>query len=162
MKSTAFSFRTYRLQLLFIFLTTFFLTSCALKPIYSEYNFTKLDKKYADLEKLGNGNVLIYNGANVFHKVDNTASLNIWINGRALGQIKANEYVIINLREGNYEFKALHLDLFTMRSKHDVDITKNTKVIKIKPNLTSNKLEITNELPRNFHKFNHVQSQSID
>ena len=55
------------------------ITSCALKPITSEYNFIT-----TDLEKveLGNGKILIYNGANILHKIDNTARLNIWIDNK--------------------------------------------------------------------------------
>ena len=61
-----------------------------------------------DLDQLGNGTILIYNGADILYKMVNTARLNIWINKKALGQIRAREYVIINLKKGEYEFKALH------------------------------------------------------
>ncbi|MDN3693370.1 hypothetical protein QWZ06_14285 [Chryseobacterium tructae] len=40
-----------------------------------------------------------------------------------------------------------------MRSKHLVDINEHTKVIKIEPTITSNKLTITNMLPENFDKY---------
>jgi len=86
-----------------------------------------------ELDKLGNGNVLIYNGVNILHKVDNTAMLNIWINNAPLGQIRPSEYVIINLKNGKYQLKVLHIDVVNMRSLHDVEITDKTKVIKIKP-----------------------------
>jgi hypothetical protein len=142
-----------KLNQIIIFISLLFLTSCGLKPITSEYSFIKTDFEKIDLEKLGNGNILIYNGANVLHKIDNTARLNVWIDDKPLGQIKQNEYVIINMKNGNYKFKVLHKDLVNMRSEHDVEINEKTKVIKIKPNITSNKLEVTNELPENFEKF---------
>ncbi len=56
-------------------------------------------------------------------------------------------------------FKALHIDVVNMRSNHEVEITKNTTVIKIKPNLTSNKLIITNELPKRFNKFEYAEKR---
>ena len=133
--------------------------SCALKPVTSEYNFIKTDLKQVDLEKLGNGTVLIYNGANIFHKIDNTARLNVWINNKALGQIRPREYVIINLNAGEYQFKALHIDVVNMRSTHKVVLNENTKIIKIKPTLTSNKLEITNLLPKKFEKYTYAKKR---
>tara|TARA_R110001632_G_scaffold124451_2_gene237365 strand:+ start:8600 stop:9049 length:450 start_codon:yes stop_codon:yes gene_type:complete len=142
-----------------LFSVLLLLTSCALKPIISEYNFIKTDLEKVELDKLGNGTILIYNGANILHKVDLTARLNIWIDDKALGQIKPSEYVIINLKNGEYQFKALHIDVVNMRSTHDVIIDNNTKVIKIKPNLTSNKLTITNELPKRFEKFKYAEKR---
>ncbi|MFD2914020.1 hypothetical protein [Psychroserpens luteus] len=140
-----------------VFISLLLLTSCGLKPITSEYAFVKTDFEKIELEKLGNGNILIYNGANVFHKIDNTARLNVWIDDKPLGQIKPNEYVIINMKNGKYTFKVLHKDVVNMRSEHVVDINEQTKIIKIKPNITSNKLEVTNELPENFGKFSYAE-----
>lgn len=40
-----------------------------------------------------------------------------------------------------------------MRSEHELEIDNNTKVIKIKPTITSNKLELTNDFPKNFEKY---------
>jgi hypothetical protein len=136
--------------------TIILFTSCALKPIVSEYNFIKTNFEKVELDKLGNGTVLIYNGADILHKIDNTARLNIWIDNKPLGQIRPREYVIINLKEGKHQFKALHIDVINMKSKHDVEIDKNTKVIKIKPNITSNRLKITNELPKKFEKYTYA------
>lgn len=142
-----------------ILLVFLLLTSCALKPIMSEYTFIKTNIENVELNDLGNGNVLIYNGANILHKLDNTARLNIWLDDKPLGQIRPSEYVIINLKNGNHHFKVLHIDVVNMRSEHEVTIDDNTKVIKIKPTLTSNKLEITNEFPNNFDKFKYAEKR---
>ncbi|WP_435138284.1 hypothetical protein [Formosa sp. A9] len=147
------------LKNIILFSITLSLTSCALKPITSDYTFIETDLKKVELDKLGNGTILIYNGADMLHKIDNTARLNIWINNKALGQIRASEYVIISLKNGKYQFKALHIDLVNMKSEHDVEIDKKTKVIKIKPNITSNRLTVTNELPENFDKFKYAEKR---
>ena len=139
-------------QAILVTLVLFF-SSCGLKPISSEYNLIKNFSQSINLQKLGNGTILIYNGADILHKIDNTANLNIWINDKALGQLRPSEYVIINLLPGSYNFKVLHKDLVNMRSEHTLDIDDQTKVIKIKPNVTSNKATITNEIPQNFLKF---------
>jgi hypothetical protein len=135
------------------------LTSCALKPITSEYTFIKTNIENVKLNDLGNGNVLIYNGANILHKMDNTARLNIWLDQKPLGQIRPSEYVIINLKTGKHLFKVLHIDVVNMRSEHEVEIDEKTKVIKIKPNITSNKLELKNKFPKNFEKFKYAEKR---
>lgn len=134
-----------------LFACTLTLSSCALRSVPSDYTSVKLE--VIDNNTLGNGKVLIYNGAGVLHKVDNTARLNIGLDGKSLGQIRPREYVIVNLENGNHEFTALHIDMVNMRSKHTVEINEHTKVIKIEPTITSNKLTITNILPENFDKY---------
>lgn len=127
------------------------LSSCALRTVPSDYTSVKLD--IIDNNTLGNGKVLIYNGAGVLHKMDNTARLNIGLDGKSLGQIRPKEYVIVDLEKGKHEFTALHIDMVNMRSKHPVEIDENTKVIKIEPTITSNKLTVTNILPEKFDQY---------
>ncbi len=127
------------------------LNSCALRSIPSEYSDTKVET--VDINTLGNGKVLIYNGSSILHSMDNTARLNIWIDKKPVGQIRTKEYMIIDLNKGNYEFTALHLDMVNMRSNHPVSVNDGTKVIRIEPTITSNKLTVTNALPQNFEKY---------
>lgn len=134
-----------------LFASVLTLSSCALRSIPSDYTTVKLET--VDNTTLGNGKVLIYNGAGFMHAVDNTARLNIWIDNKSLGQIRPKEYLIIDLPKGKYEFKALHIDMVNMRSTHQVDIDENTKVINIEPTITSNKLTTTNILPKNFENY---------
>ncbi|MCF1423069.1 hypothetical protein [Mangrovimonas futianensis] len=147
------------IRIIITLLSLILLTSCALKPITSEYTFLKTNIENVELNDLGNGNVLIYNGANILHKMDNTARLNIWLDNKPLGQIRPSEYVIINLNSGKHQFKVLHIDVVNMRSEHEVEIDSETKVIKIKPTVTSNKLELKNEFPENFEKFNYAEKR---
>ena len=148
-----------KLKNIILFSIMILLTSCALKPISSDFAFIKTTLDKVDLDQLGNGTILIYNGADILHKIDNTARLNIWIDGKPLGQIRPSEYVIINLKNGKHLFKALHIDVVNMRSEHDVEIDEKTKVIEIKPNITSNRLRVTNELPKRFDKFKYAEKR---
>ena len=132
------------------------LTSCGLKAVPSDYSFIDIGMENVTIDKLGNGKVLVYNGADILHKVDNTARLNVWIDGRAVGQVRGAEYVVIELKPGTYDFKVQHLDMFNMRSNHEVIVTEKTKVIRVEPTLTSNKLTVTDELPGNFGKFKYA------
>lgn len=128
--------------------------SCALKPIPSDYSSIRLSN--IDATTLGNGTVLIYNGADILHGIDNTARLNILIGDKSIGQIRKKEYVVLQLEKGKYDFNVLHIDMVKMRSKHTVEIDENTKIIRIEPTITSNKLTVTNELPKNFAKYTNV------
>lgn len=145
-----------------VFLFFSILTSCALRPLTSEYNGVEVKKGIAELSALGNGKILIYNGADILHKIDNTARLNIWIDDKALGQIRQKEYINLDLEDGEYSFKLLHIDIFKMRSKHDVEINTKTKVIRVEPTLASNKLTITNEFPDKFQKFEYAKHIGVE
>ncbi|WP_434036170.1 hypothetical protein [Formosa sp. 4Alg 33] len=147
------------LKLLFLILAIPLFNACGLKPITSEYTFVKTDIEDVNLDELGDGDVLIYNGANILHTADNTARLNVWIDNIPLGQIRPSEYAILNFKPKAYQFKLLHIDFVNMKSEHTVEIDNQTKVIMIKPTVTSNKLEITNELPKKFEKFTYAQKR---
>ena len=144
-----------KIQLVFVFGLLLLNTSCALKPIPSEYAFVASDSKTIALEALGNGKVLVYNAAGALHQIDNTARLNVWIDDKPAGQIRANEYVVFELPEGKHKFDLVHIDMVKMKSTHQFNVKPNTKVIRIKPTLNSNNLEITNAFPENFSRFKH-------
>jgi len=134
------------------------MSSCALKSIPSDYNTVKFD--VVNTESLGNGTVLVYNGAGILHSADNTARLNVWVDGKSLGQIKAREYLIVELNKGDHEFKILHIDMVNMRSTHQINVNENTKVIRLEPTITSNKATVTNILPDNFDKYRYRIEQN--
>ena len=52
-----------------------------------------------------------------------------------------------------------HIDVVNMRSEHEVKVDNDSKVIKIKPTMTSNKLELTNEFPKNFETFKYAEKR---
>ena len=54
-----------------------------MKPIPSEYNVASQNQGQVTASSLGNGKVLLYNGANFLHTMDNTARINIWIDDKA-------------------------------------------------------------------------------
>ncbi|GHA39862.1 hypothetical protein GCM10007103_21590 [Salinimicrobium marinum] len=130
-----------------------------MKPIPSEYNVVPQNQEQITASSLGNGKVLLYNGANFLHTMDNTARINIWIDDKALGQLRPGEYVVIDLDNQQYNIELLHLDAVKMRSRHSLEVNEDTKVIMVKPTVTSNKLEVTNVLPNNFDKFTFMMNR---
>ena len=132
------------------------LFSCAMKPIPSEHNLVMMDKEKVSLNELGNGTILIYNDANILHTADNTSQLNIQLDGKNLGQLRAKDFAIVKLENGDHVFNLRHLDLVNMRSEHKIIVNDSLKVILVKPTVTSNKLEIVNQLPDNWDKYRYM------
>lgn len=145
-----------------IFLLIFFSAitiSCSLKPIQSEYSLERTFSDPVIIGEFDNGKILIYNGAGFTHKMDNSSFINVWINNKPLGQLMSNEFAVIYLLPGKYEFKLVHKDIKNFTSTHTITIDKDTKVICVKPTITSNKAEITNIIPNNFHLFRNIIRQ---
>tara|TARA_B110000977_G_scaffold82367_1_gene109990 strand:- start:214 stop:681 length:468 start_codon:yes stop_codon:yes gene_type:complete len=149
-------------KILLTVLIVFTLESCALRPIASQYDYQKNKIENVTLNKLGDGRILIYNGANGLHKIDNTARINMWIDDKPMGQIRAREYGIIELQEGEYEFYLVHIDLFKFKSTFKIEVNNKTKVIRIEPTAISNDMNITNKLPSKFEKYRYVQNSNKD
>ena len=139
-----------------ILFIAFLLTSCGLKPIPSEHDLVRVEKEKLSLDELGNGRILLYNDANILHTSDNTSRLNIKMDGKNLGQLRAKDFVIVSLENGKHIFNINHLDVVNMRSEHEVIVTDTLKVIRVKPTITSNKLEVVNKLPDNWDKYEYM------
>lgn len=137
-------------------LITLFSAACALKPIPSEHNLIRMKKDEISLARLGDGKVLIYNDANILHTADVTSRLNIRLDGKNVGQLRAKNFAIVDLKEGKHVFSIRHIDVVNMNSKHKVMLTDSIKVISVKPTITSNKLEIVNQLPNNWDKYEYM------
>ena len=148
------SFKIFKMICCVLSITMFL--SCGLKPLKSEYILQRSISDPVLIGEFDSGKILIYNGAGVNHKIDNSSTLNVWINNKALGQIKANEYVIIYLLPGKYEFRLIHNDIKKFESKHIVKVENSTKIISVKPTVISNKVEIKNEIPDNFYMYKNV------
>lgn len=133
-------------------------TSCGLKPISTEHTLLHIKNENITLNELGNGTILIYNDANILHTSDNTSRLNIIIDDKNLGQLRAKNYAIVKLDLGIHYFRINHLDVVNMKSDHQVNLTESIKILKVKPTITSNKLEIVEELPQNWKKYTYMNS----
>ena len=148
-----------KIKILLLIITSTLFSSCSLKPIQSEFSLQRTFSDPVIIGEFDNGKILVYNGAGLNHKIDNSSNLNVWINNKPLGQLMSNEFAIIYLLPGKYEFKLVHKDIKNFTSTHTVEIDKDTKVICVKPTITSNKVEITNVIPNNFHLFRNIIRQ---
>ena len=142
---------------IYLILVISILTGCTtLKFIKSEYNLIRTSSRGVSANEVGNGKVLIFNGSGMNHKIDDTSRLNIWINGNALGQLNANEYAVLYLLPGVYNFKLQHKDVGNFESTHIVEITKETIFIKVKPTISSNKIEIVTNMPEELRWYKNI------
>lgn len=141
---------------LIAFLLTMLFVSCGPKPILAEHPLVILEKEKVSLNELGNGTILIYNDANILHTADATSRLNIHLNDKNVGQLRAKDFVVVQLNNGNNIFNLKHWDVVNMRSEHTLIVTDSTKVIRVKPTVTSNKLEVINQLPDNWVKYRYM------
>ena len=107
-------------------------SSCALSSITSDYNFENSNMQEVSLAKLGDGKVLVYNDVNFMHTLDNTGRVNVWIDDKPAGQIRASEYIIYTLSPGKHQIRLLHVDVVNIRSSHEISVENATKVVKIK------------------------------
>lgn len=135
------------------------LGSCMLKPIVTTYNYQQHRNDDVSLQQLGGGKVLFYNAANILHKMDNTARLNMWIDDLPMGQFRPGEYAIMRLSKGEHIVKLLHVDVFTFRSTHSIVVNDDTKVICLKPMAMDNLCVAKDELPHNFQKYKYVSER---
>lgn len=145
---------------LFLAFYAFSLSSCALSAVSTQHTVVNTTGEIVNLNSLGNGKVLLYNGAGFFNKIDNTARVNVWIDGLAVGQIRVGEYVVVFLNPGKHTVKIEHIDMVKMRSEHEIEVLGDTKVIEVKPTITSNKATVVNELPSNFERYRQMPKRN--
>ena len=144
------------LTIYIIFITSIFPSCSPLKSVKSEYKLIRTASSGISANEVGNGKVLIFNGSGMNHKIDDTSRLNVWINGSVLGQLNSNEYAVIYLLPGTYNFKLQHKDIGNFESTHLIEIVKETTFINVKPTVTSNKVEIIANFPEELRWYNNI------
>jgi len=151
--------KTY-IKTIYILFTILLATSCAIKPLKSEYNFIDTETT-VDVNNLGNGKVLIFNAVDKLRQLGEKGSLNVWVNSKPLVHLKEREYVIIDLKKGLAEFKILHVNGINVKNIYDIEIDENIKIIRLEPTSFSNRINIVNELPSDFGKFKYAKRNPL-
>ncbi|HXK00149.1 MAG TPA: hypothetical protein VNJ50_14950 [Gelidibacter sp.] len=145
-------------KILILAILSLFLNSCGIGKLVTEKNYTYIPKSEIDIENLGNGKVLFFNGDYYCPVVECgwTTKMNVHFNDVSFGQINYGEYFIMEIEEGEYNVELKHWDAINMKSKHKIIIDADTKVIKLKPTAFSNDIQIVNKLPNGFELFNQL------
>ncbi|MGB3585470.1 MAG: hypothetical protein WBA23_02965 [Tunicatimonas sp.] len=134
--------------------------SCTLKPVASENYLIKNNLHQANIDSLGDGKILIYNGADPL-LMGNDDRMNIWINGKPLGQLRSREYTVVDVGMGDCEFNLARRSLFLIKSNHTIKINPGTKVVSIDPVFVTNTMTQTNKLPSWLEKYAYVKSPEM-
>lgn len=138
-----------RANLLLFLLIVLTFNSCSLNRVVTEQPYIYWPKPDISMDTLGNGIVLFHNSNYIFDYFSALGpnKVNIKMDGVHLGQIDYGEFFMLEIEPGEHEFELEHRDMFMFRSSHKLMIDNDTKVILVKPTVTSNKIEITNKLP---------------
>ncbi|WP_371393313.1 hypothetical protein ACCC68_08805 [Tenacibaculum maritimum] len=136
------------------------MSSCAIKSLVSEKKYVYLPYQEVNLDNLGNGRIMIYNGHYYCPVITcgTTTKVNVLVNDKSFGQINYGEYFIVDIGTGIKSFHLEHKEIFKMKSNHKITIDDNTKVLKLEPTDFSHKLTITNELPEDLPNFRQLMN----
>ncbi len=137
-----------------VFMMSFVLliSSCSLAPVKNQIKLPA-QKLSADNIPKGKSRLVIFNNASfLMHGMDNSADLNISLDGKGLVQLEINKYVILDLNKGAHTFKLVHRDMVLFESEHKVNLRKSLNYIQISPTVSSNELNIVDTLPVDFNK----------
>ncbi len=134
--------------------------SCTLKPVASERYLVKNNLQAAHIDSLGDGKVLIYNGADPL-LLGNDDRMNIWVNGQPLGQLRSREYTVVDVGMGDREFNLARRSMFLIKSSHTIKINPGTKVLRVDPIFITSTMTQTNKLPSWLEKYAYVKSPEM-
>lgn len=134
------------------------ITACNhFKPVVSDYEFLNKQSKSLSLDDLGNGKIMFYSGQHNFLKSGDDVSMNVFLNGKPLGNLNYGEYFVVNLDYGDYQLNVLHRDVLNIKSEHILTIDKDTKVIEIMPQATKHKITNVNTFPENIESYRYAR-----
>jgi predicted small lipoprotein YifL len=94
--------------------------------------------------------VVFFNNSNFLkYGMDGSGKINIYLNEKALGQLKIGQYVVVEMPPGEHRVDLLHKDIGNFSSIHTLQVKHNEQYVKIYAKLTSNGLEVVPK-PDNF------------
>jgi hypothetical protein len=95
--------------------------------------------------------VLVNSSSKLLHGADNTARINIRIDGKAVGGPNIGEYVQVELPKGEHELEVWHLDMIKFATKRKVTVDQDL-VIELKATPFSNRILVQTTMPAgDFH-----------
>jgi hypothetical protein len=132
------------------------------KPVVSDYEIFYERAKGIVVSELGNGRVLFFNGgyyAPSYTPIKSTM-LNLKLNGKNVPTTQIGEFFILRLEYGEYEFETEVRDIVWKRTKYKIQITPNTKLVKLIPGGIGKNVKIADDLPDYFYKYRYVRIPS--
>ncbi len=143
------NFGDRRVQTVWITFLLLILTGCAAVPPERE---TALPNQTVDhpASEPGLKRLIIFNDSNaLLHGIDNAGRMNVYLNGKGVGQLPIGRYVVIELESGTHELQLEHRDLKLFKSTHSIRVLEDNQFLRIYSTMTSNGAE-TVERPEDF------------
>lgn len=135
------------LRILLVTVVAAFLQACAVAPIATEVQL-QAGEMQVPQKQAGKTYVLLYNNANkLLYGIDNTARLNVWLDGKGIGGLDIGQYVQMVLPNGEHVLKLLHRDVLDFESTHRIALNGEPLFIEMYPTPVSNSIAVHGKLP---------------
>ena len=128
------------------------IVGCALAPIPSEFARVERSSSGESIDPNMVRLTIFNSSGGLSHGLDNTGHLNMKIDGKAVGYIPMKRFVIIDASLGAHNVYLEHLDVWMMKSNHQIEVSPTAKGIRVFATLVSNNLEVVEELPPDFDR----------
>ncbi|MDR0196567.1 MAG: hypothetical protein LBI73_15735 [Myroides sp.] len=139
------------------------LTSCmGVKPVVSDYEIFYERSKGILESELGNGRVLFFNGGYFITTYTplKATMINLKLNGKNVPTTQLGEFFVLRLGYGEYEFETEVRDVVWKRSKYQIEITPDTKLVKLMPSGIGRNVKVVKRLPDYFRNYRYVEIPS--
>jgi hypothetical protein len=91
--------------------------------------------------------VIFNNGSKLLHGIDNTARINVRINGKGVGGLDIGQYVQLSLPNGTHRVELAHRDVVLFKSAHELVLTGAPAYVEIAATILSNDMKVHDRLP---------------
>ncbi|MBK22860.1 MAG: hypothetical protein CME70_02550 [Halobacteriovorax sp.] len=123
------------------------ISSCGITPIKREVELPPQELKFDNIPE-GKSRVVIYNSSNWWtHGIDQTGHLNVKLNGKGLGRVDMEKYLVVDATKGKNKIELAHRDILTFNSEHNLDFNKDKHFLSIYATAISSKAVMTDITP---------------
>lgn len=122
-----------------------FITGCSVAPILREYP-TLPQALDTTPSREGLSRVTFFNDSNaLMFGPDGSGVMNIFVDGKGVGQLRIREYTTIELPHGEHLVELSHKDVFMFRSEHRLSFSGQQVFVKVNATVLSNEAEIVSK-----------------
>lgn len=136
------------LRLLLVAFLALLFQACAIAPVPTELPLHQGGQMQVPPKQPGKTYLLLYNNANkLLHGLDNTARLNVWLDGKGVGGLDIGHYVQLVLPDGDHTLKLVHRDLVNFESIHKLTLAGEPIFVEMWPTIVSNAVAVRARIP---------------
>lgn len=125
-----------------------FFSSCSTPYIKPEVKLPSQSIKELPSDK-SMSKLVIFNQTNPI--INGGTKILVVLDGKKVGQLNLHEYLITDITKGNHKLHLEHLDMFTFKSDHNINIQRDQEFLQVKATPFSNSAKLVNK-PQDFEK----------